>query len=159
MTSIGCSRIPCAYSEPEITDRNIEVVLELHSSLPGLRVDGDQIKQAFYNLIRNACQGIGTGGVMSIRTDMDDDNVFIRFVDNGVGISPEDMANLFKPYFTTKATGSGLGLLIVRRIMREHGGEIELESQPDAGTTVTCYFPRFDRRMRLLQNKPGQGVE
>jgi PAS domain S-box-containing protein len=137
--------------EPEVADRNIEVVLELHSSLPGMTIDGDQVKQAFYNLIRNACQGIGTGGILRIRTDMDEDHVFVRFIDNGTGISPQDMANLFKPYFTTKATGSGLGLLIVRRIMREHGGEIELESEPGIGTTVTCYFPRLDRRMRLLQ--------
>jgi PAS domain S-box-containing protein len=143
--------------EPEISDRNIEVVLERHSSLPGMRIDGDQVKQAFYNLIRNACQGIGTGGILRIRTDMDDDRVFIRFVDNGAGISPQDMANLFKPYFTTKATGSGLGLLIVRRIMREHGGEIELESEPGTGTSVTCFLPRFDRQMRLLQLKPGPG--
>lgn len=139
--------------EPEVADRSIEVVLELHSSLPAMTIDGDQVKQAFYNLIRNACQGIGTGGVLRIRTDMDEDNVFVRFIDNGGGISPQDMANLFKPYFTTKATGSGLGLLIVRRIMREHGGEIELESEPGTGTTVTCYFPRLDRRMRLLQAK------
>jgi signal transduction histidine kinase len=144
--------------EPEISDRSIEVVLELHSSLPGMRLDGDQIKQAFYNLIRNACQGIGTAGVLRIRTGMDDQRVLVQFADDGSGISPQDMANLFKPYFTTKSTGSGLGLLIVRRIMREHGGEIELESQPGRGTTVTCFFPRLERQMRLLELKPGDDV-
>ncbi len=139
--------------EPEISDRAIEVVLELHSTLPELNVDADQVKQAFYNLIRNACQAIGTGGVLNIRTDLDDDHVLVRFADDGSGITPEDMANLFQPYYTTKSSGSGLGLLIVRRIMREHGGEIELESQPAQGTTVTCYFPRRDRRPRLLGSR------
>jgi PAS domain S-box-containing protein len=136
--------------EPEIADRSIDVVLELHSTLPDLPVDADQVKQAFYNLIRNACQAIGTDGTLLIRTDLSDENVIVRFTDSGTGISPEDMANLFQPYFTTKSSGSGLGLLIVRRILREHGGEIELESEPSRGTSVTCFFPRPERRLRLL---------
>lgn len=139
------------FLEPEIKDRNIEVRLELHANLPKLPLDEDQIKQAFYNLVRNANQAMGNGGLLRIRTDLDDYNLVVQFIDNGAGISAEEMANVFQPYFTTKKTGSGLGLLIVRRIVREHGGEIELESAEGVGTKVTCYFPRTERRMRLLE--------
>ncbi len=136
--------------EPEIKDRSIDVRLELHSKLPKLQLDAGQIRQAFYNLVRNANQAMGNGGKLLIRTDTDDYNILVQFIDDGVGISAEDMANLFKPYHTTKTSGTGLGLLIVRRIIREHGGEIELESEVERGTTVTCYFPRTEKRMKLL---------
>ncbi len=139
--------------EPEIQDREIEVVLELNDRLPKLQVDPTQIKQAFYNLIRNANQAMGTRGVLRIQTDVDDLNVIVRFIDDGAGISAQDMANVFQPYYTTKKTGSGLGLLIVRRIIREHGGEIELESQAGSGTCVSCYLPLTERRIRLLAQK------
>jgi two-component system, sporulation sensor kinase E len=135
---------------PEIADRGIDVRLQLHAALPRLRLDRDQIKQAFYNLIRNASQAIGSGGALIIRTDFDDQQVRISFADTGQGISPEELGKVFEPYFTTKKTGSGLGLLIVHRIVREHGGEIEFESEEGAGTTVTIYLPRFEKRMRVL---------
>jgi two-component system, sporulation sensor kinase E len=135
---------------PEIADRGIDVRLQLHADLPGLRLDRDQIKQAFYNLIRNASQAIGSGGALTIRTDFDDEQVRISFADTGEGISPEELGKVFEPYFTTKKTGSGLGLLIVHRIVREHGGEIEFESEEGSGTTVTIYLPRFEKRMRFL---------
>lgn len=141
---------------PEIEDRKIEVCLDLADSLPLLPADANQLKQAFYNLIRNACQAMGNGGVLQIRTSMDADNLYVEFIDDGVGISAEDMANLFRPYFTTKSKGSGLGLLIVRRIIREHGGEIKLESEVEWGTKVTCIFPLAEKRIRLLESRTRQ---
>ena len=147
------------FLEPEIKDRDIDVRLELHGTLPMLQLDEDQIKQAFYNLIRNASQALGSGGMLQIRTDIDDYSVLVQFIDNGVGISAEDMAKLFEPYQTSKPTGSGLGLLIVRRIIREHGGEISLESEVDLGTKVTCYFPIAEKRMRLLEEKNGEVID
>lgn len=138
---------------PEIEDRKIEVCLDLGDGVPLIPADGNQLKQAFYNLIRNACQALGNGGMLQIRISVDEDNVYVEFIDDGVGISAEDMANLFRPYFTTKSKGSGLGLLIVRRIIREHGGEIKLESEVELGTKVTCIFPRAEKRVRLLESR------
>lgn len=138
---------------PEIEDRKIEVCLELQDALPLLPADANQLKQAFYNLIRNACQALGNGGLLRIRASMDEENLYVEFIDDGVGISAEDMANLFRPYFTTKSKGSGLGLLIVRRIIREHGGEIKLESEVDLGTKITCIFPLAEKRIRLLESR------
>ena len=77
-------------------------------------------------------------------------NVSVSFADTGSGIAGEKVGQVFDPYFTTKETGSGLGLLIVHRIVREHGGEIEFESKEGEGTTVTIYLPRVDKRMRFL---------
>lgn len=122
-----------AFLQPEIDDRNVLVEQELRSDLPLLEVDRNQMKQAFYNVIKNAFQAMKQKGILRIQTDFDDSFLTIQFTDSGGGISPENMSKIFEPYFTTKASGcSGLGLLIVRRIVREHGGEIELMSNEKA---------------------------
>ena len=136
----------------ELEDRRINVTLELRSNLPPLELDANQIKQAVYNLIKNGSQSIGSGGEISIRTDMDDEHVILSFRDSGEGMSPETMSRIFEPYFTTKAGGTGLGLLIVRRIVREHGGDMEFESEEGQGANVTLYLPRLARGVRMLMN-------
>ncbi len=138
------------FLAPEIEDRGVEVCMELNSQMPMIPLDRDQMRQAFYNLIRNGIQAIGQNGRLTMRTDLDDYNIIVSFTDTGGGISAEAMGNLFQPYFTTKKAGSGLGLLIVRRIVREHGGEIEFESAEGQGTKVTIYLPRVEKRLRFL---------
>ncbi len=148
------------FMEAEIQDRRIDVNLKLAPDVPGLQLDKDQIKQALYNLLRNACQAIGSDGELTIAVGVDDHNVSVRISDTGPGVTPEKMGKVFEPYFTTKKAGSGLGLLIVRRIVREHGGEVEFESEQGKGATVTIYLPRIDKRMRLLPGPEngGEGV-
>lgn len=138
------------FLEPELADRGIDLQLHLHTDLPLIRVDRDQIKQVFYNLIRNAAQAMGSNGSLTLLTDLNDLQVIVSFADTGQGISAEQLGKVFEPYFTTKKTGSGLGLLIVHRIIREHGGEVEFESEEGEGTTVTIYLPRFEKQMRFL---------
>ena len=139
-----------AFLENEIRDRNILVEQELRSDLPLLEVDRNQLKQAFYNVIKNAFQAMQQDGLLRIRTDVDDDWVEITFADTGGGISQESMSKIFEPYFTTKASGTGLGLLIVRRIVQEHGGEIDLVSDEGKGLVFTIRLPILDRRARML---------
>ena len=86
-----------------------------------------------------------------VRSDLDDDFVRLSFRDTGAGISAEAMSRIFQPYFTTKKSGTGLGLLIVRRIVREHGGDIRFESAEGEGTTVTLFLPRVIKGIRLLE--------
>ena len=76
--------------------------------------------------------------------------VFIRLADTGAGIKTEDLAKLFSPYHTTKTGGHGLGLMIVQRIMRDHGGHVGIESKEGVGTVVTLQFPQKHRRVRML---------
>ena len=135
----------------EINNRAILVESALADGLPSVRVDRNQIKQAFYNVIRNSFQAMKKGGILHVTTGMDGDHLVVAFRDNGGGISEENMAKLFEPYFTTKETGTGLGLLIVRRIVREHGGEIQLDSQQGAGLTFRILLPVRERQVRMLE--------
>ena len=137
--------------EPELASRKIAVELDLAASLPPAMVDPGQFQQVFYNLIRNAYQSIcSLEGRVTIRTRFTEFEYIISIEDNGTGISPEHMGALFEPYRTTKSSGSGLGLLIVRRIIREHGGEIAIESEENHGTRVLIHLPHADRPVRLL---------
>jgi signal transduction histidine kinase len=137
--------------EPELASRKIAVQLDLADSLPPAFIDPGQFQQVFYNLIRNAFQAISSDhGHVTIRTRMNDFETIISIEDNGTGISPEHMGALFEPYRTTKSSGSGLGLLIVRRIIREHGGAIAIESEENQGTRVLINFPHKERPVRLL---------
>ena len=139
-----------SFLNAEIADRDILVELELNDRLPAVELDHDQMKQAFYNVIRNSFQAMKTGGILRVATTLEPDYVAVSFTDSGGGIAPENMSKVFDPYFTTKSSGSGLGLLIVRRIVREHGGEIELRNDTGRGLTVVIRLPHGDRRARML---------
>jgi len=136
---------------PEIKSRDILVERDLDTSIPATQVDRNQIKQAFYNVIRNSVQAMKQGGMLRIRSGMDETHFFVSFTDTGGGISKEQMSKLFQPYSSTKEGGTGLGLLIVRRIVREHGGEVMIESTEGKGITLTIRLPRVDRRVRFLE--------
>jgi len=139
------------FFAPELQDREIVVKQELRSDLPLLQLDRDQMKQAFYNVIKNSVEAMHRPGTLRIRTDLADTHVIVRFVDTGGGMSAENLSRVFEPYFTTKASGSGLGLLIVRRIVREHGGELSIESSQGRGVTLTIRLPFIDKRIRMLE--------
>ncbi len=139
------------FFQPEIQDRDIVVETELRSDLPPLQLDRDQMKQVFYNAIKNSFEAMKRRGILRIRTDMDATHVNISFTDTGGGMSAESLSRVFEPYFTTKNSGSGLGLLIVRRIVREHGGEMAIESNEGKGLTLTIRLPYLDKRVRMLE--------
>ena len=137
--------------DPEIAPRGISVHLELSDSLPELSADSTQLFQALYNLIRNAYQSIpGDDGGIYIQTAYNDNDVRVVISDTGTGISHEVMGSMYEPFRTTKSKGNGLGLLIVRRILKDHGGTLGFASKPGTGTTVTITLPRADRVVRLL---------
>ncbi|PYJ12214.1 MAG: PAS domain-containing sensor histidine kinase [Verrucomicrobia bacterium] len=139
------------FFTPEIQDRDIVVEQELRSDLPLLQLDRDQMKQAFYNVIKNGLEAMKPHGTLHIRTDVDDTHVSVSFVDTGSGMSAGNLSRVFEPYFTTKPSGTGLGLLIVRRIVREHGGELSIESAEGEGLTLTIRLPYIERRIRMLE--------
>lgn len=141
------------FLKHEIRDRDILVEVEVAEDVPHASLDRNQIKQAFFNIIRNAMQAMANGGLLKIAVTCNDRFVIVSFTDTGPGIPPENLGSLFEPYFTTKAEGTGLGLMIVQRIVRDHGGEIEVRSEPNKGTTFTLFLPRDERRIRLLKAK------
>ncbi len=136
---------------PEIAERGVSVQSELPDDMPAISADADQLFRALYNLIRNALQSLsGTSGGISICTSYNDSDVGVIIGDNGSGISHEVMGSMYEPFRTTRKKGHGLGLLIVRHIIREHGGTLSITSREGLGTTVTITLPRADRIVRLL---------
>jgi PAS domain S-box-containing protein len=140
------------FQQQEIADRGIQVEAGTSAALPAVMADRNQVKQVFFNLLKNALEAMPPGGRLRIVARTDDDNVILAFGDSGSGIKQEDLGRLFQPYHTTKPGGHGLGLTIVQRIMREHGGQIGIESKEGVGTVVTLQFPRKDRRVRMLRS-------
>lgn len=137
---------------PELEGAGIKVDVELASSVPLIQGDRDQIKQVFFNIIKNARQAMDAGGSIKICAFSDDEFVYVQIGDTGEGIPREDLRKVFQPYFSTKRDGHGLGMMIVERIMRDHDGQIGIDSRPSVGTLVTLQFPQKHRRIRLLQD-------
>lgn len=136
--------------EAELSDRKLEVNIEVNDEIPSVLGDRGQLKQVFFNLVKNAMEAMQPGGRLRILARKDDDFVYIQFSDTGSGISEEELSKVFQAYYTTKEEGHGLGMMIVQRIMREHGGQITIESQKDLGTAITLQFPQPHRRVRML---------
>lgn len=138
------------FQQGELEDRRISVDAEVPEYLPVVMADRNQLKQVFFNIIKNAMEAMQPGGTLRIKTRLDDDYVCLLFADTGSGIKQEDLLRLFQPYHTTKPGGSGLGLMIVQRILRDHGGQVGIESKEGTGTVVTLQFPQKNRRVRML---------
>ncbi|MFC1467398.1 nitrogen regulation protein NR(II) [Verrucomicrobiota bacterium] len=139
------------FMKHEIQDRGILVETEWGDSLPAVSVDETQVKQAFFNLLKNALEILPSDGIIKISVEFTDRFAQVCFEDNGPGISVENMGTIGEPYKTTKASGSGLGLMIVQRIIRDHGGEMEILTEPGRGASFVLFFPRDDVRVRMLE--------
>ena len=138
------------FMKSELNSREIKIKKELPEVLPEVLGDQNQIKQAIYNLIKNASQAISDGGTIEIKCSKNDEYLNLSIADTGCGISAKDMNNIFEPYYTNKQSGTGLGLMIVERIVREHGARLAVESDPGKGTIFTIRFPLESQRLKLL---------
>ncbi|MFV9511849.1 PAS domain S-box protein [Tepidibacillus sp. LV47] len=122
---------------------NVKLEMELADQLPPIDLDERQIKQVFINLIRNSIQAMDDGGEVIIKTSYDEIKrmIYVYVIDNGIGISEENLAKIYEPFYTTKETGTGLGIPISFRIMENHGGTLDIQSKLGEGTKVTLSFP------------------
>lgn len=136
---------------PQFEDRRIQLTINIPSALPAAALDPDQMEQVYFNLLKNALEAVHEEGRVEVSIDSDDEDVIILFRDTGDGMAPEQLAHLFEPYRTTKAHGTGLGLMITDRIVRAHGGTIAAESAVGEGTTFTIRLPRLEKRIRSLK--------
>ena len=139
--------------EAELIDRKLDVNVEVTETLPMVLGDRGQIKQVFFNIVKNAMEAMQAGGSLRIVASCDDEFVQLQFIDSGTGISEEELAKVFQAYYTTKEDGHGLGMMIVQRIMRDHGGQIGIESSEGTGTVISLQFPLPHRRTRLLEGE------
>ena len=136
---------------PELDNRGLTVKERLAGQLPLAPLDPAQIKQVLVNLIKNAMQAMSSGGTLTLQTGQELDAVWFGVSDTGGGIPPEIINRIFQPFYTTKSKGSGLGLMIVQRIVREHSGRIELDSRVGQGTTFKIWLPLHEPQRRLLE--------
>jgi signal transduction histidine kinase len=141
----------------------------MQDDLPLVQADSNQLTKAFINLIRNAIQAMPTGGRLSIKTFFEDSadpgklamtstngNVLIIFQDTGQGITSKELQQIFNPFFSTKDSGTGLGLPITHKVITEHHGQIDVESIKGQGTTFTIQLP-IDEKISV-QTLSGAGV-
>jgi two-component system, sporulation sensor kinase E len=134
----------------EISNREIVVNIDCPKDLPVIKADPGQIKQAFFNIIKNSFQAMPDGGALTVKCSCSSEYLSISFQDTGEGIKPEDYSRIFDAYHTTKKEGTGLGLMIVERIVQDHGGQIEVASIENKGSSFTIRLPLAERRIRLL---------
>ena len=141
---------------PEIENRGVSVKTKLPRNLTPTPIDGTQLQQVLVNLVKNAMQAMTTGGTLTLQTGENGDHVWVSVGDTGGGIPQEQINRIFEPFYTTKKKGTGLGLMIVQRIIQAHNGKIELESHVGRGTTFRIWLPLHERKTRLLEQKsPG----
>ncbi len=140
-----------AMLKQQFEERRITVTLDVPAALPNVALDAEQMEQVFFNLLKNSLEAMADGGTIVLALGSDDRNVFLSIRDSGRGMDAEQLAGLFEPYRTTKEKGTGLGLMISKRIVTEHGGSIAAESTPGEGTTFTLTLPRLEQRIRALK--------
>ncbi len=124
-----------------LAEQGITVEQQIPEGLPPLWVDQELLRNCILNFINNAAQAMPDGGTITLGASLEQKQVRLTFADRGCGISAEDIGKIFQPYFTTKDVGIGLGLAITERIIKEHGGEILVESSAGQGTVFTVLLP------------------
>lgn len=137
----------------ELEQKNISLIIDLSDVAPLIPVDEKYLKQAILNIIKNGVEAMPDGGNLEITTIIEGTYFAINISDNGSGISEENMAKIFEPYYTSKDFGSGLGLTLVYKIIKEHGGEITLNSREGKGTTFSILLPIPQKELHLIGYK------
>jgi signal transduction histidine kinase len=151
------------FLRPELTAAGIELREELAEELPRVLIDQRYLREALLNIIKNAIAAMVDPAngkrrrVLTVASLTDGETVTIRVRDTGVGIPPRLQDKIFEPYFTTRDFGTGLGLTLVYKIVKEHLGEIELDSKPGAGSSFAISIPVPQTEKRLLGYEAAAG--
>jgi two-component system, sporulation sensor kinase E len=143
------------FVRPELDQAGVRIDSRLSPAVPALRIDPRFIKQALLNLIKNAVAAMPEGGTLTVSTERADNDVLVKLSDTGTGIPEEIMDKIFEPYFTTKPFGTGLGLTIVFKIVKEHFGDIAVASRVGEGTTFTIQLPIMTREKIMIDYTGG----
>jgi PAS domain S-box-containing protein len=140
-----------AMLAPELEHRAVELVLDLGAGAAVVDADEDQLWQAILNLARNGMEAMPGGGRLTVATRIAGDRLECAVTDSGTGMTPEVQAEMFRPFFSTKPSGTGLGMPFVRQATVEHGGTLTCRSEPGRGTTFTISLP-------LVVDAPNDGI-
>ena len=131
----------CELLRPEASRRNVEILTAVEPELPPVTADSVRLTQALLNLIINGIQAISGGGQVHVSAGKAGDNLWLRVRDTGPGIPPNELGEIFDPYFTTKPEGNGLGLWIAQQIAVAHGGDLHAENAPGGGAVFVLTLP------------------
>ncbi len=142
------------FMRNELDGRSVQVKCHWPEQLSPVSGDAKQLKQAFFNILKNALQAMPVGGELKISAADSAEHIVLEIADTGNGITAKQMADLFAPFKTNKPDGNGLGMMIIERILREHGAEFAVNSVPHGGTSIEIRFPRFGRRISMLPESP-----
>lgn len=127
--------------EPQMSERGIALQVQAPPPLPALHGNAKALAGIVVNLLENAMQACVRGGCIGLRAGREAREMFVEVRDDGAGMAPELIDRLFEPFFTTRAEGTGLGLAIVQAVMQAHGGRVQVQSAPGAGSRFTLWFP------------------
>ncbi|HEY1242924.1 MAG TPA: ATP-binding protein [Bryobacteraceae bacterium] len=130
-----------AIAAAEREPNNVAIYKNYDPEIPPFPFDAELMERVIYNLVVNAAQASPAGGAVTVKTRAAGGTVEIAVIDRGQGIDPKNLGSIFNPFFTTKATGVGLGLAIVSKIVDEHGGKIAVESEPGRGSVFRVLLP------------------
>jgi signal transduction histidine kinase len=119
----------------------VNVRTEFDATLPAIEADEGQLWQAILNLVRNALEAMPNGGMLVVSTVRQGSRAILTVRDTGKGMTEQERQQLFKPFFSTKSSGTGLGLPLTQQIVAEHGGSIRCESAPSKGATFVIELP------------------
>lgn len=139
------------FMKPEFDKAKVELKLELLDKPPNLMLDVALFKQVIMNLAQNAVAAMKTGGILGINTQIKNEHFIITVADTGEGMDEQTCSRIFEPYFTTKANGTGLGLTMVYKIIKESAGEIDVRSFPGEGTIFTISLPIPQKERRSIE--------
>ncbi|WP_219837288.1 PAS domain-containing sensor histidine kinase [Paenibacillus sp. R14(2021)] len=131
-----------SFLQPHAHLYNVQIQLDMEPNIPSINCNPDQMKQVLINVVKNAIESMPSGGAIKIVFLNDrDQSLIIRIADEGIGIAEESLSQLGEPFFTTKTNGTGLGLMVCKRIIEGHGGTLSIHSQINQGTTVEITLP------------------
>lgn len=134
----------------ELEEKHIKIQSDLDRKIPPLQLDDKLMKQVLLNLVKNGSSAMVNGGIIRLSTLREGDSVCLTVSDTGRGMSEDVKSKIFEPYFTTRDNGTGLGLTLVYKIIKEHGGDIEVNSKEGQGTSFQIYLPVPQKNQRLL---------
>ena len=129
------------FLSPEAEEKGIKVVSKIERFLPRVELDARYLRQSLLNIVENAFAAMPGGGTLTVSVYLDGNWETVRIEDTGTGIDDEHLSKIFEPYFTTKASGTGLGLTVVYKVIKEHRGDIFVSSEPGKGTAFTIKLP------------------
>ena len=138
---VGTVEHAVLFARQQAVTKRINIEFEVKDSLPPVEHDPNQINQVLLNLILNAIQSMDKPGTIRVTLEQDDDLAVISVADEGKGIAPENLSQIFRPFFTTKGQGTGLGLSLARRMVESHGGSITVSSEVGSGTQFEVRLP------------------